>query len=158
MKSPLFIEGGAGEWSEATMSTCPRTSSSHRARADRSRAQRRRTLGDRAQPLDILVGEEQIVRARFDGHIHSLRPRFGRQSDPASQADVDDVQAGAGFFREQERTLDRLELGDHRPRVEKGPHGSRRDACTRPRVNSSLSACTATGSRGAPLHAGHRAG
>ena len=90
--------------------------------------QRRRALGDDAEPLDILVGEEQIVRTGFDRHVDAPRPRLGRHRDAAAGADVDDVQAGAGFLREQERTLDRLELGDDRPRVEEGPRGPRRDA------------------------------
>ena len=48
--------------------------------------------------------------------------------NPAPAADVDDVKAGPGFLREEERTLDGFELGDDRPRVEEGPRGSRRDA------------------------------
>ena len=130
MKSPLFIEGGAGEWSEATMCTCPPEFSPELVPIACG-AEWRRTFGDRAQPLDVLVGEEQIVRTRFNGNIDTLCLGFGRQSDSAPTADVNDVEAGAGFFREQERTLDGFKLGDHRSRLEKGAHGSRREACTK---------------------------
>ena len=145
MKSPLFIEGGAGEWSEATMCTCPLRVLPELVPIACG-AERRRTFGDRAQPLDVLVGEEQIVRTRFNGNIDTLCLGFGRQSDSAPTADVNDVEAGAGFFASRSARW----MASSSATTGRDSRKARtvRDVkrAPRPRVNSSLSAWTATGS------------
>ena len=59
------------------MSTSPRSSAVHSASPLVSRPQRRRALGDDAEPLEILVGEEQVVRTGLDRHIDAAGPRLG---------------------------------------------------------------------------------
>ena len=63
-KSPLFIEGGAGEWSGDDVHASVHELVPEFVLIARG-TQRRRTFDDRAQSLDILLGEEQIVRTRF---------------------------------------------------------------------------------------------
>jgi hypothetical protein len=56
------------------------------------RAERRRTLGHGAQSLDVLIGKEQIVRARLDRYIHAASASAAKTT-PRPQ--LDEVQLGA---------------------------------------------------------------
>ena len=101
------------------MSTAPASNCFHKASCSRGVAQRRRAFRDGAEPLDIFFGEEQIVRASFDGNIRRLRAGLRGQRYAAARADVNDVQLRAGFARQQRGALDGFHFGDHRPRCEK---------------------------------------
>ena len=81
--------------------------------------QRRRTLGGRAQPDHVFVGKEQVVRAGLDGEICAAGARFQRRGNSAPRADMDDVQPGARFPRQQRGPLYGLHLGEHRTRRQK---------------------------------------
>ena len=83
-------------------------------------AQRRRALGGRAEPDHIFFGKEQVVRASLDGEIGAAGARFQGGRNSASGADMDDVQPGARFPRQQGGALDGLHLGEHRARSQKG--------------------------------------
>ena len=110
-------------------------------------AQRRRALGDRAEPLDVVLGEEQVVRAGFDRHVDAARPRLGGHRHAAAGADVDDVQRRAGSRRRRA-----ARAGWRRARRRRG-RDARKSRTPLPvpssgpgrAVSSSLSACTATG-------------
>ena len=95
---------------------------------------RRRALGRHADPLHVLVGEEQVVRAGFDRHVHAARPRLGGEGDAAPGTDVHDVQPRPGLAGQQQRALDRLDLGDDRTR------GEERRARSAPRCSRAESA------------------
>ena len=91
-------------------------------------SQWRCTLRDRPQALHILVGEVQIVRARFDRHVDAPGAGLRRERDTAAGADMDDVQRRARLLRQQQRPLDRLELGEDRAGVEEGARRRRGDS------------------------------
>ncbi len=82
------------------------------------RADRRRAFRQRADLLDILVGEDEIVRAGLATNVHTTCSRLGHQSDATSGADMDDVQRAAGFLGEEDGALDGLQLGHDGTRVE----------------------------------------
>ena len=83
-------------------------------------AQRRRAFRDSTQPLHIIFGKEQIVRAGLDGNIGSMRAGLGSQRHSASGADVNNMQFRAGLTSEQSSALDGFEFCDH------GPGGKKR--------------------------------
>ena len=76
---------------------------------------RRGAFGGSAQSFDIVGGEQQVVRASFARHIGSSRCCASDQVHPARRAHMHDVKAAAGLLRKEDRSLDRLGLGDHRP-------------------------------------------
>jgi hypothetical protein len=84
------------------------------------RTERRRTFCHGAQSLDVLVGEEQVVGARLNRHVHAASPRLGRHCDATSATDMHDVEPRAGLAGKEERSVYRFELRDDRPRLEEG--------------------------------------
>ena len=82
-------------------------------------ADRRRTLQRRADALEILLGEREIMgtRLRGDRHAFAACPVHLRQS--LGTADVDDVRAHplAGAAHANEQSADRGDLGGSRPGV-----------------------------------------
>ena len=112
-------------------------------------AERRRALGRHAEALDVVVGEEQVVRARLDGHVDAARAGLGSQRHAAAGADVHDVQRGAGLAGQR-----RARARWRRARRSTGRDARKSRTPTRPSASmrsdrraviSSLSAWTATG-------------
>ena len=81
-------------------------------------AQRRRALRDSTQAFDVFLGEEQIVRAGFDGNVRALRASLSSEGHTASGADVNDMQFRTGLAGQQRSALDGFQLGDHWARRE----------------------------------------
>ena len=64
-------------------------------------AEGRRALRDGAEPLHVLLGEEQVMRTRLDRDVDTPRLRFKCQRDAAARADMHDVQRRARFARKR---------------------------------------------------------
>ena len=78
-----FSSGGDGEWSEADERDVPAAERLPQRLALGPRPQRRRALGDRAEPLDVVLVEHQVVRAGLAGHVRRRGPGLGDQRDAA---------------------------------------------------------------------------
>src|SRR5262245_60832711 len=78
------------------------------------RADGRRALGERADALDILLREDEVMWAGLAAHVHTIRLSLGDQRDPTPRADMYDVQAAARLPREEDGACDRLQLCDGR--------------------------------------------
>ena len=94
--------------------------------------QRGRALGHRPEAFHVVFSEIEIVGAGLDGHVHAVCSRLGRHRDAAAGADVDNMQPGVRLLRQQQRALDRLELGEDRARVQECARGPRRDSLGQP--------------------------
>ena len=68
-----------------------------------ARPQRRRALGERADALRVLVGEQEVVGARLAGHVDATGARLGDEQHRGGRARVDDVQRAAGLLRHRDR-------------------------------------------------------
>src|ERR1051326_3756223 len=76
---------------------------------------RRRTLGDRAELLHVLVREHQVMRTRLASHIDSFRSCLRHKGDARSTAHMNDVESTTGFRRNIDRATNRFELGSDWP-------------------------------------------
>ena len=88
------------------------------ATAPAPRAPAARTWPPAPAASTSLGREEQVVRARLAGHVDAALARRGDERHAAAAGHVDDVQRAAGVLGERDRAPDRLELGDHGPRLE----------------------------------------
>ena len=70
------------------------------------------------EPLNILLGEEQVVRTGFDRYIDAPRPGFGSRDNTASRADMNDVKPRFRLPRHERRALNRFEFREHGARAE----------------------------------------
>src|SRR5215204_5945654 len=82
------------------------------------RAQRRGALRARAELLNVLLGQDEVVSARLAGDVDAFGARDRDEGDAPPRADVHDVQRASGLLGEEDRPPDRLQLGGHRARVE----------------------------------------
>ena len=105
--------------SDTTLRTVPGSSKQYpRNRMVLDGAKRRGTFRDRTKVLDIRFREPQIMRTRFNRHVHAASTRVGSQRNAAPAADVNDVQCGARFARELQRPPNRLGFGGNRTRFQ----------------------------------------
>src|SRR5215207_6601990 len=81
-----------------------------------SGAQRWSTLRDRAEPFEIFLIKQQIVRTGLSGRIDATRSSCGDLSDAAGGAHMDDVDGAPCLFSKEESASNRLDLGNRRPR------------------------------------------
>ena len=81
-------------------------------------SQGRSALGDRAEPLQVVLVEHEIVWAGLGGYIDPTGASRGDLSDAAPGTDVDDVQGTASLLGEVDGASDRLDYGDRRSRGE----------------------------------------
>ena len=68
----------------------------------RARAQGRRAFRERAEPLGVVLVEDEVVRAGLAAHVDAARAGLGHERDAAAGRDVDDVQGAAGLLGEGE--------------------------------------------------------
>ena len=85
----------------------------------------------------VLVGEQEVVRARLAGHVDAAGARLGDDGDAAAVLDVDDVERAARLLGDRDRAADRLELGRRRDAI----RGSRGIACDPPRPRAGRETC-----------------
>src|SRR5712692_8481005 len=76
-----------------------------------------RALSEAAEALDVLLGVEEVVRARLAADVDAARLRFGDQLDAARCAHVHDMNAAAGLAGNRDGTRDGFQLGGRRPRA-----------------------------------------
>src|SRR5215218_11497913 len=78
------------------------------------RPEGRRALGNGAESLYVIFGEEEVVRARLATDVDAAR--FGGRDlgDASAATDVDDVEPASRRFGEKDRPPDRLDLGEDR--------------------------------------------
>src|SRR4051794_10833533 len=77
-----------------------------------------RAFRDSAEAFHILIGQDEVMRTGFAGHVDSSCARFSHERDYATATDVDDVKPAAGFRGDIDRATDRFELGCNRSRVQ----------------------------------------
>ena len=88
--------------------------------AVRRGAQRRGALGERAEALEVVLGQREVVRACLARHVGAAPARVGDRRHPGARGDVHHVQRAAGRVGERDRALDRRELRLRRARGDPG--------------------------------------
>src|ERR1039458_496119 len=69
-----------------------------------------------AEPDDILLRKEQVVRAGLDRNVHAPPPRVAGEHHALRAAHVDQVEGAAGLARNVDRDPDRRQLELHQIR------------------------------------------
>ena len=78
------------------------------------RPQGRSALGNCAEPFQVVLIEQEIVRAGLGRHIKPTGACRGDLGNAATGADVDDMQGAPGLLGEEDGARNRLDLGDCR--------------------------------------------
>src|SRR5213592_1053471 len=115
----LFVSGGAGLMIGADQVDASREHLGPERLASRGIANRRRALERRADTLEIVLGERQIMGTRLRGHRVTLAARGINDRQPFSAAHMHDVCADR-FPRAahaDEQSFDRFHLGGRRARA-----------------------------------------
>ena len=79
-----------------------------------TRSDRGGALGERADPLGVLVGEKEVLGTGLAAHVDAAGLGLGDQDGCRGGADMNDVERAAGLLGEEDRARNRLDLDDRR--------------------------------------------